>query len=59
MIIIARGNTLVHIFNGRVMCVIVDDDKAKRKMSGELGIQLHKTTGPMKIETRNIRLKTF
>ena len=57
--ILARGNTLVHIFNGRVMCVTIDDDKANRKMSGELGIQLHKTTGPMKIEVRNIRLKTF
>jgi len=57
--ILARGNTLVHIFNGRVMCVVIDDDKANRKMSGELGIQLHKTTGPMKIEVRNIRLKMF
>ena len=55
--IIAKGSTLIHMINGRVMCVIVDDDTAKRKLSGELGIQLHKTTGPMKIETRNIRLK--
>lgn len=57
--ITARGGTLVHMINGRVMCIVRDDDAAKRKMSGELGIQLHKTTGPMKIETRNIRLKTF
>ena len=59
VIIIARGNTLVHIINGAVMCVVIDEDAANRKMSGKLGIQLHKTTGPMKIETRNIRLKTF
>ena len=59
VIIIARGNTLIHMINGKVMCVVVDDDKTKRKMSGELGIQLHKTAGPMKVETRNIRLKTY
>ena len=57
--IIARGNTLIHLINGRVMCVIVDDDKANRKMDGEIGIQLHKTAAAMKIESRNIRLKTF
>jgi hypothetical protein len=57
--IIARGNTIIQMLNGRVMCVLVDDDKANRKMSGEIGIQLHKTTAAMKIETRNIRIKTF
>ncbi len=59
VVIIARGNTLIHMINGKVMCVVVDDDKTNRKMSGELGIQLHKTAGPMKVETRNIRLKTY
>ncbi len=57
--IIARGNTLIQLINGRVMCVLVDDDKAGRKMDGEIGIQLHVTNAAMKIETRNIRLKTF
>lgn len=57
--IIARGNTLIHIWNGRVVCVVLDDDAAKRKMDGLMGIQLHKTTGPMKIETRNIRIKNL
>lgn len=57
--IIARGNTLIQLINGRVMCVLVDDDKANRKMDGEIGIQLHLTTTGMKIETRNIRIKTF
>jgi hypothetical protein len=59
MEIIARGNTLVQLLNGRVMCVLIDDDKANRKMDGEIGIQLHKTAAAMKIETRNIRIKTF
>jgi hypothetical protein len=57
--IIARGNTIIQMLNGRVMCVLVDDDRANRKISGEIGIQLHKTTAAMKIETRNIRIKTF
>jgi hypothetical protein len=57
MHIIARGNTLVQMINGRVMSMLIDDDKAGRKMSGLIGIQLHKTTGPMKIEAKNIRLK--
>jgi hypothetical protein len=59
MEIIARGNTLIQLLNGRVMCVLIDDDHANRKMDGEIGIQLHKTTAAMKIETRNIRIKTF
>jgi hypothetical protein len=57
--IIARGNMLVHLINGHVMCVVIDDDKTNRKMDGLIGIQLHKTAAAMKIETRNIRLKTF
>jgi hypothetical protein len=56
--IIARGNTLVHILNGHVMTVVVDDDSANRKMDGLIGIQCH-LGPPMKIEVKNIRLKTF
>lgn len=59
MVIIARGNTLVQMINGRVMSMLIDDDTANRKMSGEIGIQLHKTTAAMKIESRNIRIKTY
>ncbi len=55
--VIARGNTLIQVINGHVMSQIVDDDKAGRKMDGLIGIQLHKTTGPMKIEARNIRIR--
>jgi len=57
--IIARGNVLIHLINGHVTSVVVDDDVANRKMSGLIGIQLHKTPNPMKMEARNIRLKTF
>lgn len=57
--IIARANTLIQLINGRVMSAVIDDDKANRKTDGEIGIQLHVTTAAMKIESRNIRLKTF
>jgi len=57
--IIARGNTIIQLLNGRVMSIVIDDDKANRRMDGEIGIQLHVTKASMKIETRNIRLKVF
>jgi hypothetical protein len=57
--VIARGNTLIHILNGHVMSVTIDDDKAGRKMDGVIGIQLHKTTAAMKMEVKNVRIKQF
>ncbi|HEV1285496.1 MAG TPA: DUF1080 domain-containing protein [Bryobacteraceae bacterium] len=54
--IIARGNTLVQLLNGRVMSMLIDDDTANRKMEGLIGIQVH-LGPPMKIEVRDIRLK--
>ncbi len=59
MHIIARGNTIIQLVNGHTMSILVDDDKAGRKMDGLIGVQLHLTPSGMKIETRNIRLKTF
>jgi hypothetical protein len=56
--IIARGNTLVHVVNGHVMAVAVDDDPKARASSGLLGFQIH-TGPPMKVEYRNILLKTL
>jgi 3-keto-disaccharide hydrolase len=56
--IIARDNTLIHIVNGQVMSVVVDDDTKARAMSGLLGFQLH-MGDPMKVEFRNIWLKTI
>lgn len=53
--LIARGNTLIHMLNGRVMSVTTDDG-TKKAGEGLLGLQLHQ--GPaMKVEYRNIRLK--
>ena len=40
------------------MSMLIDDDAPNRKMSGLIGIQVHK--GPaMKIEVKNIRIKTL
>ena len=54
--LIARGNVLMHLINGRVMSVTIDDDAAGRKMDGLIGVQVH-VGGPMKVEYRNWRLK--
>jgi hypothetical protein len=54
--IIAHGNTLIQMLNGRMMSMLVDDDTANRKMEGLIGVQVH-LGPPMKIEVRDIRLK--
>lgn len=42
------------------MSILIDDDKAARKMKGEIGIQLHLLpNAAMKMEVKNIRLKGF
>lgn len=56
--VLARGNALTQLINGRVMSMLIDDDPAGRKMSGLIGIQVHKGP-PMKIEVKNIRIKTL
>ncbi len=54
--IIARGNTIEQVLNGRLMSMLIDDDQTGRKMDGLIGIQVHRGP-PMKIEVKNIRLK--
>lgn len=56
--LIARGNTLIQVLNGRVMSIVVDDDTANRKLDGLIGLQVH-VGPPMKIEVRNIRIKNL
>lgn len=56
--IIARANTLMHILNGRVMAVFVDDDVQHGRRDGLIGVQVHRGP-PMKIEYRSIRLKQW
>ena len=55
--IVAKGNFIVQSINGHVMSMVLDDDRVGRRMAGLIGIQLHRTPGPLKIEAKNIRLK--
>ena len=43
--IIARGNTLVHMLNGKVFCVVIDDDAGRRALKGIISLQLEGTGG--------------
>jgi hypothetical protein len=54
--LIARGNTIVQIFNGAVTSIVIDDDTKNRSLSGLIGFQMH-VGEPMKLEIRNIWLK--
>ena len=54
--LIALGNVMTHLVNGRVMSIVYDEDPEARSSDGLLGIQVH-TGPPMKIEYRNFRLK--
>lgn len=56
--IIAKGNLLQHYVNGILMSEVTDNDTKHRKLSGKLGVQVH-VGPPMKVEYRNIRLKTI
>lgn len=52
--IIARGTTMTHIINGRVMSILIDDDATKFRKSGLIGFEIE---GTGKIFMRNIWLK--
>jgi hypothetical protein len=52
--IIARGNTLIHMVNGKVISVIVDDNPVFRAFQGILSVQLE---GRGQIWYRNIYVK--
>jgi hypothetical protein len=56
--IIAKGNTLLHFVNGRLLAGLIDEDEAGGGYATEgiLGLQMH-TGSPMKIEARNIWYK--
>jgi hypothetical protein len=54
--IIARGGTLIHILNGQVMAVLIDDDPtSSNNQPGKIGIELEST--PAKVSVRNIWIK--
>jgi hypothetical protein len=57
-IIIARGNVIKHFLNGYQVVEVTDDDPKNAPTSGLIALQIHKGP-PMKIEFRDIRLKSF
>lgn len=57
-LVIARGNRLTHIINGRVTADVIDDDAAHAAKSGVLAFQVHQGP-PMTVEFKEVRLKTL
>ena len=56
--IIADGNTLTHIINGRIMSVLVDTDPQFSRAKGIIAFEIE-GPGKVKISHRNIWLKTL
>ena len=52
--IIVRGNTMIHVLNGTVTSITVDDDPVARGAAGHLSLQLE---GSGQIWYRNVYLK--
>jgi hypothetical protein len=56
--IIARGNQLTHLINGRVTAQTTDTQEGARSFHGIIALQLH-TGEPMTVQFRNLRLKSL
>ena len=54
--VIANGNTFIHIVNGRVLSIGIDEDEINSRKSGILAFQLH-SGKPMKIEMKDIEIR--
>jgi hypothetical protein len=55
-LIMARGGTFIHVINGQLMAVYIDDDpSSSNNVPGMIGIEIEGT--PCKVSVRNIRLK--
>lgn len=54
--VIAKDNVFIHIINGTVMSIGIDEDDANFRKSGILAWQLH-SGDPLKIEMKNIRIR--
>ena len=55
--VIARGGTFLHIINGQLMAVMIDDDPASsNNWSGQFGIEIEATT---KVSVRNLWVKVL
>ena len=57
-VVIARGNHLTHVINGRVTVDVTDDQESKAAKSGILALQVH-AGPPMMVQFKNVRLKSL
>ncbi len=57
-VVLARGNRLTHIINGRVTSEVIDDDAAHAAKSGVLAFQVH-VGPPMTVQFKNVQLKSL
>jgi hypothetical protein len=56
--IVVRGGTFVHLINGRLMAMYIDDDPASsNNQTGFIGIEIEGL--PCKVSVRNIWLRTL
>ena len=54
--VMARGGTFIHILNGQLMAVYIDDDPASsNNQTGQIGIEIE--SSPSKVSVRNIWIK--
>jgi 3-keto-disaccharide hydrolase len=58
MHVIARGNTMIHMINGHVMSVFIDDDPSMAVGQGVIGLQIE-GGGNVKVSFRNLWLKNL
>jgi Domain of Unknown Function (DUF1080) len=56
--VIAEGNTLIHIVNGHVMAILVDNDPTHSQAKGLIGFEIE-GPGVVKISHRNVWLKNL
>ncbi len=56
--VIADGNTLIHMVNGHVMAILVDNDPTFSQSKGLIGFEIE-GPGVVKISHRNVWLKTL
>jgi hypothetical protein len=58
MHVIARGNMMMHMLNGHVMAVFIDDDPTMAVAQGVIGLQIE-GGGNVKVSCRNLWLKNL
>jgi 3-keto-disaccharide hydrolase len=56
--IIARGHQLIHIVNGELMTILIDDDPSYFRPSGRIGLQIE-TYGAGRVSFREIWLREY